>query len=463
MALLALAPDLDALFLVHRSLSHSIVVLAAAFLPISIIAYALGRGIRACASAFSALASHVLLDSFSGATPVFWPLYGEALWVRADLTVHVGGSVNLNPDIALVTEPITFHALKSLDAPLFTGEGLIVSLMLLAAASLGFIRGWRGTAVALSPDAAVGLNGAEKSVQVLDGEGISPEHVTVVVPTLNEANAIGLVIDELKREGYDNILVVDGYSRDGTDRIARSKGVKVVYQHGLGKTGALKTAIEHVATPYILVMDGDYTYDPADIRRLLSHGRFYQLVIGARDRRNISRLHRLGNWIITQTFNILFGTSLSDVCSGMYLLKADFARRIDLASRGFSTEVEIAAQAAMEQSITQVPIGYRPRMGRRKLATWRHGFAILSSVIGLARRHNPILFFSAIAASTIIPAIAILAWVVYRLAFLGIWHSGWALMGVMLLLFASQSITLGAIAYMLKRIERRVTERIGKD
>ncbi|MEM0313399.1 MAG: glycosyltransferase [Candidatus Bathyarchaeia archaeon] len=461
LALLALAPDLDALFLVHRSLSHSIVVLAAAFLPTFIIAYKLGRGIRTCALAFSALASHVLLDTFSGATPLFWPIYREALWVRADLTVHVGASVNLNPGMALVTEPITFHILKSLDAPLFTGEGLIVSLMLFAAASIGFIR--RGTA--LSADASVGLNGAEGFVQksaVLEGEGISPGHVTVVVPTLNEAKAIGLVIDELRREGYDNILVVDGYSRDGTDRIAGSKGVKVIYQHGLGKTGALKTAIEHVATPYILVMDGDHTYDPGDIRRLLSHGRFYQLVIGARDRRNISRLHRLGNWIITQTFNILFGTSLSDVCSGMYLLKADFARRIDLASKGFSTEVEIAAQAAMEQSITQVPIGYRPRMGRRKLATWRHGFAILSSVIGLARRHNPILFFSAIAASAIIPAIAILAWVAYRLAILGIWHSGWALLGVMLLLFASQSITLGAIAYMLKRIERRINERIGK-
>ncbi|MEM2046206.1 MAG: glycosyltransferase family 2 protein [Candidatus Bathyarchaeia archaeon] len=296
--------------------------------------------------------------------------------------------------------------------------------------------------------------------QAFNSLDVSPKDVTVVIPTLNEAEAIGLLIDELRREGYSNILVVDGYSRDGTDEIARSKGVLVVYQHGLGKTGALKTAIEHVATPYILVMDGDYTYDPRDIGRLLSHGRFYSLVIGARDRRNISRLHRFGNWVITQTFNMLFGTGLSDVCSGMYLLKTDFARRIDLVSRGFSTEVEIAAQAAVEHSITEVPISYRPRMGRRKLSTWRHGFTILSSVIGLARRHNPILLLSAIAASTIIPAIIILAWVVYRLVFLGIWHSGWALLGTMLLLFASQSIALGAIAYLLKRLERKIAEKL---
>ncbi|MCS7114989.1 MAG: glycosyltransferase [Candidatus Bathyarchaeota archaeon] len=469
LALLALIPDFDALFLVHRSLSHSIFVLAAVFIPLSITAYALKRGMRTCASAFFTLASHVVLDAFSGATPVFWPLYGNAIWVKANLTVHVGGSVNLSPNMALLAEPITFHAFRSLDAPLFTGEGLIVSLMLLAAVSISFIKGWRGAVFTLQANVAAGFNGAadpEGAIQesaVMDDGSILPGHVTVVIPTLNEAKAIGLVLDELRREGYGHVLVVDGYSRDGTDKIAQSKGAKVIYQHGVGKTGALKTAIEHVATPYILVMDGDHTYDPKDIGRLLGHGRFYSLVIGARDRRNISRLHRLGNWIITQTFNILFGTSLSDVCSGMYLLKTEFAKRIDLASRGFSTEVEVAAQAAVEQSITEVPIGYRARIGRRKLATWRHGFAILSSVVGLARRHNPILFLSAIAASTIIPAIAILLWVIYRLAFLGIWHSGWALMGVMLLLFASQSIALGAIAFLLRRIERRIIQRIREE
>lgn len=469
LALLALIPDLDALFLIHRSLSHSIVVLAAVFIPLTIVAYALKKDMRTCALAFSSMASHILLDAFSGATPVLWPLYGNAIWVKADLIIHVGGSMSLNSKMALLTEPVTFQTFKSLDAPFFTGEGLAVSFLLLAATLVGFSRSFRGAVAAtVQINAVEGFNGASDAEGLTrepafrGGGSILPEHVTVVIPTLNEAEAIGLVLDELGREGYFNVLVVDGYSRDGTDKIAQSKGAKVVYQHGVGKTGALKTAIEHVATPYILVMDGDHTYDPGDIRRLLSHGSFYSLVIGARDRRNISRLHRLGNWIITKTFNILFGTSLSDVCSGMYLLKADFARRIDLASKGFSTEVEIAAQAAMEQSITQVPIGYRPRMGRRKLATWRHGFAILSSVIGLARRHNPILFLSAIAASTIIPAIIILVWVVYRLAFFGVWHSGWALLGAMLLLFASQSITLGAIAYMLKRIERRVNERIGK-
>jgi len=295
-----------------------------------------------------------------------------------------------------------------------------------------------------------------------DAVGISPEDVTIVIPTLNEAEAIGKVLDELKQEGYTNILVVDGYSHDGTVEIAREKGAVVVYQHGTGKTGALKTAMEHVRTPYVLVMDGDYTYDPKDIKRLLDHGSRYAHVIGVRDRSNIGLVHRFGNWVITRTFNILMGTGLHDVCSGMYLLKTDVAKELEFSSRGFATEVEIAAQTATEHSITEVPIGYRRRIGRRKLSTWRHGLGILFSVISLARKYNPVLLFSALSALSIIPAVAILAWVVFRQLTAGVWHSGWALMGVMLLLFASQSIAVATISILLKRIERRVIQYIKK-
>ncbi|MEM0041604.1 MAG: glycosyltransferase family 2 protein, partial [Candidatus Korarchaeum sp.] len=109
-------------------------------------------------------------------------------------------------------------------------------------------------------------------------EGISKEQVTVVLPTLNEESAIGRVIDELLQEGYNNILVVDGYSTDKTVEIARGKGVKVIFQKGRGKAGAIRTAIEVVNTPYILFMDADYTYDPRDIGRLLRYAGYDEVI-----------------------------------------------------------------------------------------------------------------------------------------------------------------------------------------
>jgi len=237
----------------------------------------------------------------------------------------------------------------------------------------------------------------------LDYHITNPSHpvaktdLTIVIPVKNEEGAIGHVIDELHQEGYTNILVVDGYSTDRTAEVAKSKpGVVFIQQHGKGKTGAVKTAIEHVTTPYMLIVDGDYTYPAKDIQNLLAHCSSYAQVIGAREKTNISPLHRFGNKIITSTFNLLFGAGISDVCSGMYLLNTQVARELELSSKGFITEVEIASQTAARHNIADEPIGYRERIGKSKLSTI-NGFGILTNVIKLSMKHNPILFFAALA------------------------------------------------------------------
>ena len=54
---------------------------------------------------------------------------------------------------------------------------------------------------------------------------ISKDMVTVVVPTFNEEEAIGMVLDELFEAGYKKVLVVDGYSVDGTAKVAENGGL----------------------------------------------------------------------------------------------------------------------------------------------------------------------------------------------------------------------------------------------
>jgi glycosyltransferase involved in cell wall biosynthesis len=221
--------------------------------------------------------------------------------------------------------------------------------------------------------------------------------VTVVIPTLNEEKGIEETIKELHSIGINNILVVDGYSKDRTVEVAKSLNARVIFQHGKGKTGAIKTAVEHVDTPYMLVIDGDYTYDAKNIDRFLQHMDNYDEIIGARipvDKRSMTWLHRLGNRLITKTFNFLMNTNLSDVCSGMYMLKTDTVKEIDFTTTGFDVEAEIAAQIATIGNITEVPINYRPRVGRQKLSTWKQGYRIIRSIFHLARIHNPGAFYS---------------------------------------------------------------------
>ncbi|MEM0054067.1 MAG: glycosyltransferase family 2 protein [Nitrososphaeria archaeon] len=286
---------------------------------------------------------------------------------------------------------------------------------------------------------------------------VPKDQVTIILPTLNEEKAIGQVIEEIKQQGYTNILVVDGYSKDKTVEIAKQKGATVIYQHGKGKAGAIKTAIEHTQTPYLLIMDADNTYDPKDITKFLEHAENYDQIIGVRtNRKNIPFIHRIGNWIITKTFNTLTGTKLTDICSGMYLLKTETAKELDIQTTGFEVEAEIAIQTQTNGKITEIPINYRKRIGTKKLSTIKHGYKIMTTIINLAKNYNPAFLFATLTALALIPGTIIYLYVLYRLLYQGIWHSGYALLGTALIILGGQGLILSTIALLLKRMEKRI-------
>jgi dolichol-phosphate hexosyltransferase len=287
--------------------------------------------------------------------------------------------------------------------------------------------------------------------------------VTVVIPTLNEQEAIGKVLDELFSIGLRNILVVDGYSSDGTLDTAKKYPISVIFQHGKGKTGALKTAFEKVKTHYMIVMDGDFTYDPSCIHRFLEHMQSYDQIIGVRnldDKKNMSVLHKLGNKIITKTFNALMGTSLSDVCCGMYALRTEIAKDMDLSSTGFGVEAEIAAQIASSGRITEVPINYRQRIGEQKLSTWKHGFKILNTILKLAMTYRPSVFYSIIVSITSLLGIGVLANSVIEWSVTKTLPVPWLLIGIFILLIAIHFAGIGLEAQMLKRMELKIIRRL---
>ena len=128
-ALLAVLPDFDVFFHVHRSMSHSLVVISAVGLPLLMLAYGL-KSLRVGLLGLLAVASHIALDVFDGYTPVLWPLYENSMWIQAELRAQISSSPTLTPALRLAMEPTRFTAFRSLDAPLFTGEGLIISIVL---------------------------------------------------------------------------------------------------------------------------------------------------------------------------------------------------------------------------------------------------------------------------------------------------------------------------------------------
>jgi dolichol-phosphate mannosyltransferase len=287
--------------------------------------------------------------------------------------------------------------------------------------------------------------------------------VGVVIPVLNEEKAIGVVIDEVIKAGVplENIVVVDGESTDRTVEIAKSKGVKVVNQEGKGKALAIKTGLRHVTTPYVLVMDGDGTYPASAIPALYKaiRERDCDLVIGARlmGKESQRLLFRLGNKILTFFFNALFGTSLRDVLSGMYIAKTERMRELGFEMMEFSIEAEIVAHFVNLGRVCEEVIEYRPRIdpSAKKLRV-KHGLRIALDMVRLTWRYNPAFLIFAIGSLLLIPGLGLGAWVLYRYYFHGVIHSIRGLAAIVMTGVGLQMLNSAIMALYVKRIERRV-------
>ncbi len=290
--------------------------------------------------------------------------------------------------------------------------------------------------------------------------------LTVVIPTLNERDGIGKVIDEVLSVGVpkERILIVDGGSTDGTTEVARSKGVKVIHQEGKGKADALRTAFRHINTPYALIIDGDYSYPAKHIPELLERAENggYNEVIGARvlGRENIPAVNRLGNWFLNLTFNFLFGTRLRDVLSGMYLVRVKALRDALFEMGGFSIESEIAAHITSTSGlIGEVPITYRKRVGDKKLSVI-DGLRIGYNMLGLAWRYNPAFFIFFLGSLLLIPGLIMGGWVAYMYFFMGVKHYVKGVLSVLTTLVGVQFFAMAIMALYLRRIELRFIKRM---
>jgi dolichol-phosphate mannosyltransferase len=251
--------------------------------------------------------------------------------------------------------------------------------------------------------------------------------LTVIIPVKNEEEGISHVINELLDAGVnkENIIVIDGHSTDKTVEIVKSLGVKVVEQKGTGKADAVRLGIKLARTPLIMLIDGDYTYPAHYLKDLYTKIKTECLdeVIGARNfnKKSQKLIYRLGNKILTGVFNILFGTKLSDVLSGMYILKKKALRDLAFTSTGFGIESEIAAHIASTSGrIGEVPIEYRERKGKKKLNV-KHGLSIVWQMIKLTWQYNPaFLVFITGAVTLLLPGLILAGHVCYELIFEGV-------------------------------------------
>jgi len=132
-SLFALLPDLDVLMYVHRSWTHSIIIILASCGVILLILKVFNSKLLDFGFlATLALISHLLLDLFTTYTPILWPLVSQSFFVNLTGGVKISGNIRVYVNSEVLVEPTSFAHFESFDAPIFTSEGLIVAVMLVA-------------------------------------------------------------------------------------------------------------------------------------------------------------------------------------------------------------------------------------------------------------------------------------------------------------------------------------------
>jgi dolichol-phosphate hexosyltransferase len=225
--------------------------------------------------------------------------------------------------------------------------------------------------------------------------------ISIIIPALNEEETVGQVIEEipkrlLESKGYSvEIVVVDNNSTDGTKRIAADKGARIIEEPLRGKGRAITSAFKSTDADFIFVMDADYTYPATYLPAMLQLLQECDVVLGSRlrgkmDRGAMTRFNLVGNHLLTFLANVLYGTRISDLCTGYWGFKGAVVKDLHLEARGFDLEANLFAQVAGKHyRILEVPTDYRRRSTPPKLQGLRDGMIIAKTLVRMRLRRGP--------------------------------------------------------------------------
>lgn len=229
--------------------------------------------------------------------------------------------------------------------------------------------------------------------------------VSIIIPTHNEAQAIGRVLADLPSDLVTEVIVVDSNSSDGTPEIAAKTGARVIQEPRRGYGRACLTGLATANSPDVVVfLDGDYSDRPSELPLLLA-----PITEGRADITLGSRLHdssrngpegpapggspqalpwhqALGNRLAASLIRLLYGLEISDL-GPFRAARAEVLRSLALEEATYGWAVEMILKGALAgYRVVEVPVSYYPRIGRSKISgtlkgTVGAGWFILSRIV----------------------------------------------------------------------------------
>jgi hypothetical protein len=215
--------------------------------------------------------------------------------------------------------------------------------------------------------------------------------VSVIIPTLNEAKNLPLIFPYLPHDLIDEVILVDGCSKDDTVATARRllPNIKILVERRPGKGAAMRAGYAAATGDILVVLDADGSNDPRELPRFLQaliegsdfvKGSRFIAPGGTTD---MPRVRKFGNWSFVTLVNFLFDMHFTDLCYGYHAFWRYCLDQIDLDGiDGFEIDTAIYLRAARQHlRITEAPSfeGYRFH-GVGKLKTIPDGWRVLTTI-----------------------------------------------------------------------------------
>ncbi len=224
---------------------------------------------------------------------------------------------------------------------------------------------------------------------------------TLLIPTLNEIDGMKVIMPKISRDWCDQIIIVDGGSRDGTVEWARENGYTVYAQKRKGIRFAYFEVLPMIEGDVVISFSPDGNSPPQSIPLLIEKMREgYDLVIGSRYLGSAKSydddiVTAFGNWFFTRTVNLLHRAHYTDAMvilraykkSLIYELDLDKEESYALPEKIFGTVISweplMSVRAAKRKmKIGEIPVDEPARIGGvRKLQVLRWGASFLFQFI----------------------------------------------------------------------------------
>jgi glycosyltransferase involved in cell wall biosynthesis len=225
-----------------------------------------------------------------------------------------------------------------------------------------------------------------------------PSSISIVIPAMNEADAIAAVVSSLRAAArWREILVIDDGSSDDTSARARAAGACVVrHPYNKGNGAAVKTGIRHANGDFVLIIDADGQHPPEDAQRIAARLGEFDLVIGARSGATQATMaRRLGNALLNRFASYLTGRPIPDLTSGFRGARSECLREfLHLLPNGFSTPTTTTlAFIKAGYNVAFEPIDARQRSGNSKIRFAKDGTRFLLILLKIVTLFSPLRIF----------------------------------------------------------------------